>query len=265
MIIVGERINTSRKLIEPAVREKDAGFIKEEARKQREAGAGYIDVNCGTLVEDEVERLAWLVRTVQEEEEIPLCLDSPNPEAIRAALKVCKGKPLVNSITLEQERLFALLPLFKEFEASVVALTMDDQGIPETIDDRLRLAEGLINNLSKAGVGIEDIYIDPLVRPISTDPQTALLLVETVKIFKKKWPEAHIICGLSNISYGFPLRKFINQAFLILMLQAGLDAAILDPLDQNLLGLLYAAQVLLAKDEFGMNYIRAYREGKIEI
>ena len=265
MIIIGERINTSRGLMEPAVRERNADFIKEEAKRQQEAGADYIDLNCGTLVEKEVESLVWLVQTVQEEAEIPICLDSPNPEAIAAALAVCKGKPLVNSITLEEKRFSALLPLLKEYEASVVALTMDDQGLPETIDDRLRLAEGLITNLTGAGVRIEDIYLDPLVRPVSTDPQNALLLIETIRIFREKWPEVHIICGLSNISYGFPLRKFINQAFLVLALQAGLDAAILDPLDQNLMGLLYATQVLLAKDEFGMNYIRAYREGKIGI
>ncbi|HBG16640.1 MAG TPA: methyltetrahydrofolate--corrinoid methyltransferase [Firmicutes bacterium] len=263
MIIIGERINTSRGLMEPAVRERNADFIKEEAKRQQEAGADYIDLNCGTLVEKEVESLVWLVQTVQEEAEIPICLDSPNPEAIAAALAVCKGKPLVNSITLEEKRFSALLPLLREYGVSVVALTMDDQGLPESTDHRLRLAEKLVTDLTEAGIGMEDIYLDPLVRPVSTDPQAALMLLETMKRFKENWAEAHIICGLSNISYGYPLRKYLNQAFLVMALQSGLDAAILDPLDHNLMGLLSAAQVLLARDEFGANYIQAYRNGKI--
>jgi len=123
MIIVGERINTSRKLIEPAVKERNTAFIKEQVKLQREAGANYIDLNCGTLVDDEVESLVWLVQTAQEEEEIPLCLDSPNPEAIKTALACCKGKPLINSITLEEKRFTALLPLLNQYQAAVVALT----------------------------------------------------------------------------------------------------------------------------------------------
>jgi len=136
---------------------------------------------------------------------------------------------------------------------------MDDQGLPETVDQRLRLAERLVVSLTQAGVAIEDIYLDPLVRPVSTDPQAAKVLWETIRLFKENWSQAHIICGLSNISYGYPLRRFINQAFLVMALEAGLDAAILDPLDQNLMGLFYASQLLLGKDEFGMNSLKDFR------
>lgn len=264
MLIVGERINTSRKPIEPAIRAWDAAFIKDEARRQRAAGAHYIDLNCGTLVEKEAESLVWLVQTVQEEEELPVCLDSPNPEAIRQALKVCKGKPLLNSITLEEKRYSALLPLIKEYGVPVVALTMDDQGLPATLDDRLRLAEQLVNGLTGAGVPLGNIYLDPLVRPVSTDPQAALTLTATIQRFRANWPEAHIICGLSNISYGYPLRQYLNQTFLVLALAAGLDAAILDPLDRRLMGLLHAARVLTGQDQFGQEYLAAYRAGRIE-
>ncbi|NLW55717.1 MAG: methyltetrahydrofolate cobalamin methyltransferase [Firmicutes bacterium] len=264
MLIVGERINTSRKPIEPAVRARNAALIKDEALRQRAAGADYIDLNCGTLVEEEAESLVWLVQTVQEEEELPVCLDSPNPEAIRQALKVCKGKPLLNSITLEEKRYSALLPLIKEYGVSVVALTMDDQGLPTTLDDRLRLAERLVNGLTSAGVPLDDIYLDPLVRPVSTDPQAALTLTATLQRFHENWPEAHLICGLSNISYGYPLRKYLNRAFLVMAMAAGLDAAILDPLDRQLMGLLHATKVLVGKDQFGQDYLAAYRAGKIE-
>lgn len=264
MLIIGERINTSRKLIEPAVRARNTALIKEEALRQRAAGADYIDLNCGTLVEKETESLVWLVQTVQEKGELPVCLDSPDPEAIRQALAVCKGKPLLNSITLEEKRYSALLPLVKEYGVSVVALTMDDQGLPATLDDRLRLAERLVTGLTGAGVPLDDIYLDPLVRPVSTDPQAALTLATTLQRFHADWPEAHLVCGLSNISYGYPLRKYLNRAFLVMALASGLDAAILDPLDRNLMGLLYATQVLVGNDQFGQDYLTAYRTGKIE-
>lgn len=264
MLIIGERINTSRKQIEPAVVKKDAVFIQEVARKQKEAGADFIDVNCGTLVEEEPAGLAWLVQTVQAGVDTALSLDSPNPAALRKALEVHKGKPIVNSISLEKQRYSQILPLLQEYKPAVVALAMGDEGLPNSVNERYENGSRLVEGLTSAGIPPSDIYLDPLVRPVSTDSQAGVVLLETIRRFRETWPEVHIVCGLSNISYGMPVRRLINQSFLVLALQAGLDAAILDPMDQQLMGLLYATRFLLGKDEYGVDYLKAFRSGRFE-
>jgi len=264
LIIVGERINSSRKAIAPAIEAKDAKFIQQEALKQMEAGALYIDVNCGTMVDEEPERLEWLVKTVQEATGGVCSLDSPSPIALERALKVHQGKPLVNSITGEKERLEAILPLVRDYKTAIVALAMDDQGMPETAEERFQIATNLVNQLTKAGVALTDIYLDPMVRPVSTGGHYGRVVFETIQKINREFPGIHTICGLSNISYGLPARKLINHTFLIMAMMAGLDAAILDPLDKRLMSLLHAAEVLLERDEYAMNYIAAFRAEKLE-
>ena len=169
MLIVGELINTSRKTINAAVQARDAKFIKNIAAEQVKAGAQYIDVNCGTEVEEETEIMKWLVQTIQQEVKVPLCIDSPNPEALKVGLSLAAhGQPLINSITAEKDRFDRVIKLVLEFKAKVVALCMDDSGIPGTLDDKIRIVNLLVEKLSAAGVKRDDIYIDPLVRPIST-------------------------------------------------------------------------------------------------
>lgn len=265
MIIVGERINTSRKAIAPAVMAKDGAFIQQEAIKQLEAGVQYIDVNCGTMVDEEPEYLEWLVKTVQEATGGGLCsLDSPNPAALERALKTHRGKPLINSITGEKERMEAILPLVREYKTGIVALAMDDQGMPETAEERLTIAAYLVERLTKAGVALDDIYLDPMVRPVSTGGHYGRVVFETVQKISREFPGVHTICGLSNISYGLPARKLVNHTFLVMAIMSGLDAAILDPLDKRLMSLLAAAEVLVERDEYALNYISAFREGKLE-
>ena len=265
MIIVGERINSSRKAIAPAVAARDAGFIGQEALKQISAGALYIDVNCGTMMEEEPECLEWLVKTVQETSQGGLCsLDSPSPLALERALKVHQGKPLINSITGEKERLEKILPLVRDYKTAIVALAMDDQGMPETAAERFQIAASLVNHLTKAGVALGDIYLDPMVRPVSTGGHYGRVVFETVQKINREFPGIHTICGLSNISYGMPARRLINHTFLVMAMMAGLDAAILDPLDGRLMSLLRAAEVLLERDEYALNYISAFREEKLE-
>lgn len=265
MIIVGERINTSRKAIAPAVEAKDGTLIQQEAVKQLEAGAQYIDVNCGTMVDEEPEYLEWLVQTVQEATGGGLCsLDSPNPAALERALQAHRGKPLINSITAEKERLEAILPLVRDYKTGIVALAMDDQGMPETAGERFEIAAYLVERLTKTGVALDDIYLDPMVRPVSTGGHYGRVVFETISRIKREFPGIHTICGLSNISYGLPARKLINHTFLVMATMAGLDAAILDPLDKRLISLLYASEVLLERDEYALNYISAFREGKLE-
>jgi len=263
VLVVGERINTSRKRIHRAVRQRDAAFIQKEAKRQVAAGACYVDVNAGTSVADEVEDLKWLVDTVQAAVAEPLCIDSANPAALEAALKRNKnGQPLVNSISAEQERLQGVLPLVRQYEARVVGLAMDDGGMPSGVDDRMTIVHKLSDAVDTAGVSLDHLYVDPLIRPISTNQDQALAAVEVVRRIRHEG-KAHTICGLSNISFGLPARKVVNRVFLGMMLEAGLEAAIIDPTDPQVMATVYAGQALVNEDQFCMDYIMAAREGRL--
>lgn len=259
MIIIGELINTSRKAIADAVEAKDAAYIQEIAKKQVEAGAVYVDVNAGTSVHDEPEKLSWLVETVQQAVNTPLCIDSPNPKAVKAALEVHKGQAMINSISAEAERYNDILPLVLKYNAKIVALCMDDGGMPETAQERLEIVDTLVSNLLKSGVKIEDIYLDPLVKPISVNTSFGTEVLETIREIHEKYPGIHTTCGLSNVSYGLPNRKILNQAFLVMCMANGMDSAILDPLDDKIMDLLVSSNALLNRDEFCMHYIKHQR------
>ncbi|HID95810.1 MAG TPA: methyltetrahydrofolate cobalamin methyltransferase [Candidatus Latescibacteria bacterium] len=264
MLVVGERINTSRAAVREAVRNKDAAFIQEEAKAQAEAGAGMIDVNCGTFMREEPDYIGWLVETVQKAVDLPLCIDSPSPEAIRLALEIHRnGRPLINSITDQLERFEKLFPLVLEHEALVVALCINDEGMPETVEDCFRIAANLVERLTSSGVPIGDIYVDPVVRPISTDQSFGKVVLETIRRISSEFEGVHTICGLSNISFGLPQRKLVNQNFLTMCMYAGLDAVILDPLDRRMMSNLVASETLLGRDEFCLNYIKAHKEGRL--
>lgn len=265
MLIIGERINSTRKNINKAVRNRDEARIRKEARMQLAAGADYIDVNAGTSVAHEVDDLKWLVETVQSEVDAPLCLDSANPKALRAALALVDKTPIINSITGESGRKDEILPLVLESGASVVALLMDDSGLPEDAAGRLAVAETLIPSLVDAGVELDSIYIDPLVRPISTDATQAAAVLETVSTVMSTWQGIHTVCGLSNISFGLPARNVLNVTFLALMLMAGLDGAIIDPTEPRVVGTIAAAEALFGRDDFCMKYIQAHRAGQIVV
>ena len=265
MIIIGEKINSTLKAIRPAIESYDAETVATIAKQQFEAGADYIDINAGIFVEDEPERLAWLAKTVQEAVDAPLTVDSPSAAAIRAALEVNKNpKVMINSITNEPDRYNEIVPLVVEFKTSVVALCMDETGMPETVKDRVSIAESLINKLTKEGVKIEDIFIDPLVRPVSTGSHYGNVAIETIRDVKKEFPGVHIACGLSNISFSLPARKMINQAFLVAAIGAGMDGAIIDPMDKKLMSMIYASEALFGLDEYCKNYLKKFRAGLIE-
>lgn len=264
MLIVGERINTSLKGISPAVEAKDVSFIQDLAKKQVEAGTSFIDVNAGTLVSGEPQALEWLVRTVQEAVDVPLCIDSPNPTAIEIALKVHKGKAMVSSITAERDRFDSILSLVKKYNSSVVALCMDDRGIPETAEERCQIASKILDDLTKAGVPRDDIYFDPMVRPVSVDARFGMVALSTISWIMSNLKGVHTICGVSNISFGLPLRRLVNRAFLVMAMGVGMDAAILDPLDEVTMSLVQAGRTILGNDDFCVNYISAYRGGALK-
>lgn len=263
MIIIGEKINGTRKAVGRAVTEKDAEFIKELARKQVEAGAGYLDVNAGTRPDVEADDLVWLVKTVQEVTDIPLCLDSPNPDALVAAMAEVNKTPMINSISGEPDRLEGIVPLAAKSDCPVIALALDENGIPKDVEGRLAVVGKVIEKTRAAGIEDSRLYVDPLVMTIATDQQAGNTLFETIRNLKARYPDIHFTAGLSNISFGLPGRTFINQAFLTLAVDAGLDSAILDPMDRPLMTAILAAEVILGRDRHCMNYNRAYRAGKI--
>lgn len=265
MIIIGEKINSTIKNVYTAIENSDAPFIQELAVKQYKAGANYIDVNAGMFYQDEPQKLEWLIKTIQEVTDAPFSIDSPNSAAISAALKTNKnGKPIINSITCEKKRFESILPLVLEYNTGVIALCMDDGGIPETVEDRLKLADRIVGELTDKGIKPGDIYIDPIIQPIVAGSQYGVIALETMRAIKNRYPDVHIACGLSNISFGLPARKIINHAFLIAAMTSGMDGAILDPLDKRLMSYLYAAEALLGRDQFCMNYLSKYRENLIE-
>lgn len=262
MIIVGEGINSSKEEINLAIEERDAAYIKELAQKQADAGANYLDVNCGTKVYNEPETMVWLIENILEQVEMPLCIDSPNPKAIAAALPLLTNfQPMINSITAQKQRFKDILPFVLDYNTKIVALCMDDSGLPTSSAERLKVAEGLVKDLTAAGVKLDDIYLDPLVNPISIDDRAGLEVLATIKGIREMFPEVHLICGLSNISYGLPNRETLNQTFMIQTMVMGMDNYILDVLDKAMMGFIYASQALLGEDKYCKNYLTAYRKG----
>jgi len=262
VLIIGERINATRKRVGQATQEKDAALIKEEARKQVEAGAHVLDVNGG-IPGRETEFLPWLVSVVQEEVDVPLCLDSADPQALKLALPLCKQKAMINSITDEPDRQHALLPLIKEFKTRVVALCMSASGPPCTAEDRISTALRLIDFLTGEGVPEDDIYVDPCILPLSVDAAHCSGMLQAIDHLARQFPNVHRSCGLSNVSHGLPQRKLINEVFLGMLLSRGLDTAILDPTDPHLMSVLRAGEALIGRDEFCAEYLGAFRAGKL--
>ncbi|MGL5346612.1 MAG: methyltetrahydrofolate cobalamin methyltransferase [Peptostreptococcaceae bacterium] len=265
MIIVGEKINTSLKGITEAVRERNKEFIQNLAINQAELGADYIDVNCGTLIDEEVEALPWLVEVVQEVVDKPCCVDSPNPLALEAALKVHKGTPMINSITAEDDRYHAVIKLVKEYNAKIVALVIDDKnGISPSDEVRVNIGKNLINKMHEDGVPYENMYIDPLIQPISTDNSMGLVSLNTISGIKEEYPDVHFMCGLSNVSFGLPQRGLLNRTFIAMCMHAGLDGAVLDPNNKKMMSMITAGEALLNKDKFTKKYLKAHRKGHLE-
>jgi 5-methyltetrahydrofolate corrinoid/iron sulfur protein methyltransferase len=264
MLIVGERINATRKKIGEAVQAQDAEHIKGEAVKQVEAGAHLIDVNGG-IAGRETEYLLWLVDLVQGVVDVPLCLDSADAGALEAALPKCNQPPMINSITFEKERLEKVTPLVKEHGAKVVALCLSDDGPPQDYDGRIEIAARLVDRLTGDGVPLENIYVDPCVFPISTSSDAGTFVLDAIGWVHSQYPGVHTICGASNVSFGLPVRKILNATFLAMLIARGLDSAIIDPCNNLTLASVLAAEALAGHDEFCTAYIAAFRAGQLEV
>jgi len=262
--VIGERINTSRKLVQAAVAERDADYIIDDVKKQQTAGANFIDVNAGARIGHETEDMRWLINTIQPIATVPLSLDSPDPAVLEMAFKMVEKTPMINSISLEKERYDAMMPFLEGKDCKVIALCMDDSGMPGSFDDIVERAVTLVESLNKIGIPTDAIYIDPLVQPISTDIAKGVMVLDAVRTIKAKFPTVHITGGLSNISYGLPQRKIINRTFVALMMDAGMDSAIMDPLDCKIMASIKTADMLLGHDDFCGNFLKGVRSGAIE-
>ncbi len=261
MKIIGEKINGTRKRVAQAIVERDVAFIRDLACKQSEAGSAWLDVNAGTHPDREPDDLVWLIETIQAVVDTPLCLDSANPKALNIAIKAVNKTPMINSISGEPERLEQILPIVAENGCEVIALAMDDKKIPETFEKRMAVIEKVLAATRTAGVADGQVYVDPLAMTIATLNQSAVIACDTIRAVHEKTPEVHFTMGLSNISFGLPARKQVNRGFLILAMQAGLDSAILDPLDKELRAAIVTTELLLGKDKHCMRYLKASRAG----
>ncbi len=264
MLVIGELINSTRKQIKKAIEEKDAAFIQNLARRQVEAGANWIDVNAGAFAEGEVEKLKWLIGVIRQVTEAPLSIDSPRPSAVEAGLAAAGNDPFLNSITAERDRYKTLVPFIKRYNTRVVALSLDDGGMTDDMGKVYAVADALIKRLEDDGVPPEHIFVDPLIRPVSTNGEYGAGALEVVEKITLHHPQVHKTCGLSNISYGLPKRKLVNQIFMAMAIARGLDSAIIDPLDPRMMANIYAAEALAGRDQYCMNYITADRAGKFE-
>ncbi len=264
MKIIGEKINGTRKLVGKAIAERDAAFIQNLAKKQADAGAAWLDVNAGTQPDREPDDLVWLINLVQEVVEVPLCLDSASPAALKAAMPAVKKTPMINSISGEAMRLEGILPIVAEHGCEVIALCMDDKGIPADMAGRMVVARKLFEATRAANVPDDKVYVDALVMTIATNTEAGKATLETIRAIRSEFPKAHISLGLSNVSFGLPVRSLVNRTFLTLAIAAGMDTAIIDPNDRELKAALFATDLLLGYDKHCLNYTRAFRKGLLE-
>lgn len=262
MIVIGERINTSRKEIAQAVAKKDAEFIKLEAKKQADSGAHFIDVNCGTNIHTEIEDLKWVAELAQSAVNLPLCIDSPNPKAIEAVLEIHKGRAFINSVTAEGYRAQAILPLVKKYDCFIIGLAMGDTGVPSTAQERCTAAKQILEFIDKFGIDREKLYIDVVVQSIATNTTQGIEFLNAIKLIKSSLG-LKTIAGLSNISFGLPKRTTLNSSFLSMAISYGLDAVIIDLTNPGIYSAFKAANVLTGGDSFCQEYISAFRKEKI--
>ena len=266
MIIVGERINSTRTSIQEALQAGDEEALVREARDQWAAGADYLDVNTATMLDTEVEWMTRLVTGIQARlPEALLAIDSPNAAALEAGLRAHRGRAMLNSITGERERIEAVLPLVREFQPRVIALTMDDEGLQRDADKRFAIGARLIELLGREGVPPDNVFVDPLIFPVSAEGDAGRIALDIMDKLKAAYPGVHTICGLSNVSHGLPVRRQINQVYMLMAMSRGLDAAIVDPLDQRMMVNVLTARMLLGQDPGCKAYLTAFRQGRMNL
>ncbi len=272
MVLIAENFNSSITQIAQALESKDCDTIRQLAEKLDKSRADYIDVNAGVFHDTEADKLLFLIAQIRQVSQKPLVIDSPDPRTVaRAACfadSLSPVKPhdqphkphlLLNSITLAARRYQPMLETALRYKAGLIALLMDENGMTASPEKRLRLADTLITRLTNAGIPEHHLFIDPMITPVATDDQAGQKALRMLSSLRQAFPNCHLAAGLSNISYGLPARRWLNRAFLLQAMAAGLDSPILNPLDDDLMHLYAAGLVLLGKDEWCMDYLNRHR------
>lgn len=261
MIVIGEKLNGFIPSVGNAIRERDEAFLRNLAALQEDAGANYLDVCAAVDAEVEADTLLWLAQLAEDSSSLPLCIDSPNPAVLAFVLPKCKRAGIVNSVSMENGKIDTIFPLIANTDWKVIALTCSNAGVPESAQGRLEIFEQIRSAAKDYGIAESRLLIDPIVHTLSTDEQSLSTFSTCAREIRARSKDIHVVSGLSNISFGLPARSVINHAFLVLAMHAGMNAAIMDVLDREMVGLLHATNALLGQDEYCMDYITAYREG----
>ena len=259
MIIIGEKINGSIPSAGKAIAERNEEWIRHLARIQEDANADYLDC-CASVNVNELETMKWMLDIMQDETSTKICVDSPDPKVCVDALPFCKKPGLVNSVSLEGDKIDVIFPAIADTKWNVVALLSVEQGIPSSVEERMVNFDKLMEQAAKYGIAANRIFVDPLVEGLATNQESLLTFAAVCREIKAKFPQIHITSGLSNISFGLPVRKMLNMAFMTLAMQAGMDSAIVDPTNRDMMGIIYATDALLGNDDFCVEYISAYRD-----
>ncbi|HTP02395.1 MAG TPA: dihydropteroate synthase [Anaerolineales bacterium] len=259
-VMIGEKINpTGNKKLAAALQEGNLDAVRKLAVRQVAWGADVLDVNVGVPGLDEVAMIARVVEIVSQAVDVPLCIDSGKAEILEAGLKAAPGKPLVNSVNAEEKQLSAILPLVRDRGAAVIGLTIDENGIPKTPEERVAAADKIIQRAAQLGIGIEDIVIDPLVMTVGSDSKAAIITLQTIELLRREFG-VNVNLGASNVSFGLPDRLTVNQSFLTMGIQAGATCSITDPM--KLGPTVRASDLLLGRDDFSMRYIKYFRSAE---
>ncbi len=261
MIIIGEKINGAIPSVAEAIAQKDVGFIKDLAKTQADAGAHFIDVCASTDVAVELETMKWLIDLVQEATDAPIAVDSPSVDICAESLQFCNKPGLVNSVSLEGNKIDKIFPLIADTKWECVVLLCDDSGIPKSGEQRLEVFAAIMEKAKEYKINPSRLHVDPLVEMLCTSEDGINMILDVIRKIKKQYPAIHVTGGASNISFNLPARKFVNQAFLVLAMGAGMDSAIINPLHKHMMGLIYATEALNGMDEYCIEYIGGYRKG----
>ena len=263
MIVLGELINSTRKSVQKALAEKDEATIRRLAREQLEAGADIIDVNTATSMEKEIDDMKWVIGLVYDEvgEDVRIAIDTPNPKAMAAGLKLCKARPLLNSVN-NDPRQKELIDIAKGSEGDIVGLPMGGKtAMPKTVEERLEETDILVCTLEQAGIDLNRLYVDTIVMTIGSNQEQGRAVINATREVKRRFGDKGVktSVGLSNVSFGLPKRTLLNQAFLAMLLEAGLDMAVIDPKDEGMMDILRASEAIIGTDQNCLKYMRHVR------
>ena len=263
MYVIGELINGTYSKVARAIQAKDGLYIKALALSQVDEGADALDINCGPASRDEIADMRWLVETIREKTAVTLSLDSAKPQVIEAGLQAAGGQCIINSTSADRERLQTYIPLAKKYNAALIALTMDKKGVPQDKDRRLELAAEILAFVQESDFSVTEVYLDPILPPVNVGQSQLVSVLEAIREFRQmSTPAAKTVLGASNISQGSKERSLLNRTFLVMAESYGLDAAILDPLDRELMDALITAEMVLNKSIYCDSYIDAYRKSR---